>query len=231
MEWYARFTTGFCVLITDGCPLPSDVLAEFHQPRSGIQFLADRMLFPSCGTPPRLSIMYFLAEISARSLVNRIHYSINFTNSMNTYTGGGLCQPQPHDFNNVDTLSSLRNICNELTHQLETWYNSLPATIKPDLTPDTRDDNIQSDIYVLTISYAGALYEYHADNSSAFASALILSISASSHSLREYVSDLESLQTLALDALRPWAEDGSAIESAYEILSSIRNKFRYRDPV
>ena len=79
--------------------------------------------------------------------------------------------------------------------------------------------------------HVGALDDHHAKLTSAFASALILSISALSPSLREYVSDLDSLQTLALDALRPWAEDGSAIESAYEILSSIRNKFRYRDPV
>jgi len=117
------------------------------------------MLFPSCGTPPKTSIMYFLAEISARSLVNRIHYSINFTNSINAYTGGIPSQRPSNDFSDVDTLPSLRNICDELSHQLETWYNSLPATIKPHLIPDTPDNNIQS--CLLRCRYWSSLNKIH----------------------------------------------------------------------
>lgn len=131
----------------------SNLLAEFHQPRSGIQFLADRMLFPSCGSPPSASSMYFLAEISARSLGNRIHYSINFTDSINAYmyTGGISGSPQrpaataANDMMDVDNLASLQNVCNELDRQVETWYKSLPDAIKPNLMPGGPDnDNIQA---------------------------------------------------------------------------------------
>lgn len=57
----------------------------------------------------------------------------------------------------------------------------------------------------------------------------MLSLSALSPALLEYISDLDTLLTVALDALRPWADAGSAIESSYEILSTMRNKFRHRD--
>ncbi|KAL6868699.1 hypothetical protein ACO1O0_000015 [Amphichorda felina] len=195
--------------------------------------------------------MYFLAEISARSLGNRIHYSINFTDSINAYmyTGGISGSPQrpaataANDMMDVDNLASLQNVCNELDRQVETWYKSLPDAIKPNLMPGGPDnDNIQAALlqcrywslrnkiyrpFVFKATSMPAQVELTRDL--AFASVLMLSLSALSPSLNQYVSDLDSLQTLALDALRPWADSGSGIESAYEILNAMRSKFRYRD--
>lgn len=121
----------------------SDLLAEFHEPRSGIQFLADKMLFPSCGTPPTISRLCFLAEISARSLVNRIHYAINFTDSINTYISSTATEATDGSVDG-NSMSALRKICDELTHQLQTWTDSLPDEIKIDMTPDPLDDSMQS---------------------------------------------------------------------------------------
>lgn len=100
------------------------------------------MLFPSCEDPTNTSFMYFLAEISVRSLVNRVHCSINFTDSIRMYTGA---LPNVDGIINRGARSSLCGVCDELIHQLDTWYNSLPPTIKPDLTPPIMpDNNIQS---------------------------------------------------------------------------------------
>lgn len=57
----------------------------------------------------------------------------------------------------------------------------------------------------------------------------MISISARSPILKAFVSDVDALQKLALDRLRPWVENGSAAESAYDILNSIRKKFVYSE--
>lgn len=98
------------------------------------------MLFPSCGTPPVPSRLYFLAEISARSLVNRIHYTINYTDSISKYIGSTTTDGSV----DVDNLSTLRNICDELARQLQTWTDSLPDEIKIDMMPDSLDVSMQN---------------------------------------------------------------------------------------
>lgn len=63
----------------------------------------------------------------------------------------------------------------------------------------------------------------------AFASTLMLSLAALSPQLRGFIPDLETLQNLTLNQLRPWAAKGSGIESAYDIVDTIRKKFLYSD--
>ncbi|KAJ5520753.1 hypothetical protein N7463_001206, partial [Penicillium fimorum] len=48
-----------------------DNLAEFDHPRSGIEPLVDNMPFPSCGNPPDQNAQHYLANLSARCLLNR----------------------------------------------------------------------------------------------------------------------------------------------------------------
>ncbi|EHK46923.1 hypothetical protein TRIATDRAFT_316922 [Trichoderma atroviride IMI 206040] len=113
----------------------SDILAEFHQPRSGIDVLVDRMPFPNYGTSPKLEHLCVLAEISARSLLNRMHHAIYFTDSLTIYAGRALdslttsqsASTPPHPD------ASLLRMCSELNFQLERWYEALPVDIKPDL--------------------------------------------------------------------------------------------------
>ncbi|UKZ78568.1 hypothetical protein TrVFT333_006314 [Trichoderma virens FT-333] len=113
--------------------IESDILAEFHQPRSGIDVLVDRMPFPNYGSNPKPEHLCVLAEISARSLLNRMHHAIYFTDSLTIYAGRALdsitssqpAHPQPDD--------SLLRVCKELNSQLDIWYDALPVDIKPDL--------------------------------------------------------------------------------------------------
>ncbi|KAJ9150897.1 C6 finger domain-containing protein [Pleurostoma richardsiae] len=115
--------------------IESDVLAEFHQPRSGIELLVDKMPFPNYGKYPTPENLYTLAEISARSLLNRIHHSIFYADSLTAYTGRALDNltsvgAPPH----LNLDASLLRVCVELTRQLETWYGSLDESIRPDLS-------------------------------------------------------------------------------------------------
>ncbi|KAF2099538.1 hypothetical protein NA57DRAFT_75038 [Rhizodiscina lignyota] len=113
-----------------------DILAEYHQPRSGIEPLVDKMPFPKFSNSSNPETLFFLAEIPARSILNRVHHAVYFTDTISIYTGSFLSvisstlPPSP----NPDV--SLLRVCAELNHQLETWYDSLPDVIKPDLAAD-----------------------------------------------------------------------------------------------
>lgn len=96
------------------------------------------MPLPSCGDLTDRSKVYLLAEISARRLLNRVHQSINFTENVTIYTGRMLnalssatSSPPPLPD------ASLLSVCSELNRQLDTWYDSLPSIVKPDLTTET----------------------------------------------------------------------------------------------
>jgi hypothetical protein len=84
----------------------SDLLSEFHQPRSGILHIMDEMRFPSLGQAPIPANLAFLAEISMRLLLNRIHYSIYSTDSLQEVPNG-----------------SLISTCTELDRQLNNWHD------------------------------------------------------------------------------------------------------------
>lgn len=138
LSWVCFIIERYCSLPTSRCmeteSLLSDVLAEFHQPRSGIELLVDRMPFPNYGEHASPGNLYALAEISARSLLNRIHHALFFTDSLTIYTGGSV-----EDLSSSSHLSvlnpnaSLLRVCDELNRQLETWYEALPDIIKPNL--------------------------------------------------------------------------------------------------
>lgn len=112
-----------------------DRLAEFELPRSGIESIVDDMPLPTISDPADSSLVYFLAEISIRRLLNRVHNSL--------YIGNG----------HIKSLTSLLKICEELNRQLELWYDSIPEPVRPDLSTtslDTGDNDRES---VLRIRY------------------------------------------------------------------------------
>ncbi|KAI8666309.1 hypothetical protein NCS57_00855400 [Fusarium keratoplasticum] len=124
--------------------LESDILAEFNQPRSGIELLVDKLPFPNYGGPACPSHLYVLAEISARLLLNRIHHSLFFTDNLTIYTGGNPSASGQDQSSILHPDASLVRVCSELDHQLETWYNSLPEIIKPNLGGSPSGDKLAS---------------------------------------------------------------------------------------
>lgn len=104
-----------------------DRLAELEVPQSGLQKHSDIMPLPSFGEGMDDSeTTWYLAEISIRRLLNRVHNSI---------------YPRIQDLNNDDLelfspeqSSKLYTICRELQRQLDTWQASIPEPFRFDLS-------------------------------------------------------------------------------------------------
>lgn len=113
----------------------SDILAEFHQPRSSIELVVDKMPLPQYGYSFSTGGLYSLADISARSLHNRIHHTIYFPEGISLFSGRSKGTVEVA-LSNPD--GALLKLCEELNHQLETWYQSLPELIRPDLSGEPK---------------------------------------------------------------------------------------------
>ncbi|EXJ77297.1 hypothetical protein A1O3_10455 [Capronia epimyces CBS 606.96] len=133
--------------------LECDSLAEFHLPRSGIEVLIDKLPFPRFDNQNDPDALASLAACSIRRLLNRIHSTI-YSNSNGNGNGNGLpTSTTPYavagptlsssfasdtastmDGCGGPTITSLWAICMELMRQLDTWYQSLPDLIRPDLS-------------------------------------------------------------------------------------------------
>ncbi|KAJ5379845.1 uncharacterized protein N7496_002273 [Penicillium cataractarum] len=116
----------------------SDILAELHLPRSGIDSVVHQIRLPRCDQQDGL---LFLALCSMRSLLNRIHHTL--------YAAPETFIESDEESNTEDSIASspmfsrlvltpgLEGLINELTRQLECWYTSLPDQIRPDLDSNT----------------------------------------------------------------------------------------------
>lgn len=130
----------------------SDRLAEFDLPRSGIETFVDDMAFPKAGNPPDREKLCYMAEISLRRLLNRVHNSI--------YNSA-----EQVSFNATPDRSSLRMpvasliaLTTELDLQLSVWYDSVPETIKPTLGLEPTADDRER---ILRIRYYAARHIIH----------------------------------------------------------------------
>ncbi|TDZ27717.1 hypothetical protein C8035_v009476 [Colletotrichum spinosum] len=117
--------------------LECDIAAEHHLPRSGIDQVIENLSFPRVGNPPEPELLYWLANISARRLLNRIHHVMYDTaTSFTTRPTGDVGE----DVSSKQS-TSLFTVATELSHQLGAWFELLPAAIKPDLNnPDPSVD-------------------------------------------------------------------------------------------
>ncbi|KAL0938071.1 C6 finger domain-containing protein [Colletotrichum truncatum] len=118
--------------------LECDIVAEHHLPRSGIDQVIENLPFPRCGNPPDTAMLYWLADLSARRLLNRIHHVMYDTANL-TATA-------------VPT-ASLISVSAELNHQLGAWFDLLPSTIKPDLNNPA--PSVDEAIMILRYNAAG----------------------------------------------------------------------------
>ncbi|KAF4456484.1 c6 finger protein [Fusarium austroafricanum] len=104
--------------------LECDILAEHHLPRSGIEKIVDKLPYPWSDGPSEPYMHRWLADLSSRRLLNRIHYVL-------------YAEAEPGTGDNADnseeTQSSLPNLAHELNRQLGAWYHLLPHSIRPNL--------------------------------------------------------------------------------------------------
>lgn len=130
-----------------------DRLAELELPRSGLEELTDSIYLPNCTNLGLEESAWYLAEISIRRLLNRIHNSL--------YPGKKQPLSQPpitslafDDFS-MEEVASTDAVCNELRSQLETWYLSIPEGLRPVLE-DTSTEDPANRQAILRIRYFAA---------------------------------------------------------------------------
>lgn len=116
-----------------------DRLAELELPQSNLQALIDETPLPTCvNLPPEISTRY-LAELSIRRLLNRIHNTLYPRRpSISAFSPTSLGAPS--DFSARD-INSARNVCDELHRQLDTWLSSIPEPFRPSLNLDPSEND------------------------------------------------------------------------------------------
>jgi hypothetical protein len=111
------------------------------------------MAFPSAGHPPDTDHLYYLAEISIRRLLNRVHESLYSHDGGSLSSSDALREPFRHM-----PVNTLLSITSELDHQLCLWYDNIPDMIRPTLgsTPITHHRQ-----RILRIRYFAAKHIIH----------------------------------------------------------------------
>lgn len=125
--------------------VPSDTLAEFHLPKSGIENIVHQMQFPHCQQKNTQEGLLFLSLCSIRSLLNRIHNAIyavsESVRAAQHHRDMGILATTPSP--SSIPISNMEGVIKELLRQLESWYLSLPEEIKPVLDTKTSCGRVQ----------------------------------------------------------------------------------------
>ncbi|VTT58621.1 unnamed protein product [Fusarium fujikuroi] len=140
-------------LATNLLQLKLSRLAELELPRSSLQQLTDDANLPRCGNLDDLHMTAYLAEISIRRLLNRIHNSL-YPRTPNSLTKSlsSTSLMTPEEFS-IDELNSITSVCEELHSQLDLWHAAIPEQFRPPLSFEEIDNDR---ICILRIRYYAA---------------------------------------------------------------------------
>ena len=116
-----------------------DRLAELELPRSGLQQLIDETPLPSCNNLGEMQSTCFLAELSIRRLLNRIHNSL-YPQKQHMLALSSTSLMAPEEFSDQE-ISSMVVVCDELQRQLDLWHASIPEPYRPSLELGTTDND------------------------------------------------------------------------------------------
>jgi hypothetical protein len=125
-----------------------DRLAELELPQSELQQLTDQTSLPGCSNLNPMESTCYLAEISIRRLLNRIHNSL-YPRKRTILTLSSTSLTTSDDFS-AREISSATAICDELHRQLDIWYESIPELFRPALGTEPTANDRES---VLRIRY------------------------------------------------------------------------------
>ncbi|CAK7234150.1 hypothetical protein SCUCBS95973_008836, partial [Sporothrix curviconia] len=131
--------------------LECDIIAEHHLPRSGIEHVVEKLSFPSGGYNDSLqpAMLRWLAGLSARRLLNRVHYVLYDDAKTVANRDATAASPGPRGLQ-----PSLHALSQELERQLHSWFDLLPASIKPDIAPNQLSNPCIAEAITLLRYYA-----------------------------------------------------------------------------
>lgn len=129
-------------------------MAELELPRSGLQQLTDEISLPSCTNLNLMQSTCYLAEISIRRLLNRIHNTL-YHSKKNVLAMPSTTLMAPDEFS-IHDVSSMISVCDELHAQLETWHSSIPVEHRPCLGVGPTETPANAREQILSIRYFAA---------------------------------------------------------------------------
>ncbi|KAJ5827887.1 Transcription factor [Penicillium robsamsonii] len=248
-----------------------DRLAELELPRSGLQHLMDDISLPECTNLGMMQSTCYLAEISIRRLLNRVHNSL-YPSKRRGLMLSSTTLTTPDEFS-MDDISSMSAVCDELHLQLEMWHSSIPDSIRPKLNIEASMQESNDRQAILRIRYFAARHIIYRPfvlflvthdvtcisqdivekagiciescrcyihsttrilkhpsqytwtfSLSSLGAIVILTLASLNPALQHLVTDIDALQTLALNNIRPWAF--SSLEAVITILEDVQKKQR-----
>ncbi|KAI1843931.1 hypothetical protein JX266_009987 [Neoarthrinium moseri] len=133
-----------------------DRLAELELPRTGLLQLTDETHLPSCKNLDSFQSTCYLAEISIRRLLNRIHNSL-YPRKQHVLSLSSTTLMATEDYS-IEEITSMQSVCDELYRQLELWHSSIPEPYRPTLGAEPMEHERQT---VLRIRYFAARHIIH----------------------------------------------------------------------
>ncbi|ERS96134.1 hypothetical protein HMPREF1624_07670 [Sporothrix schenckii ATCC 58251] len=109
--------------------LECDRLAELELPRSSLQQLTDETALPSCDSLSPLQSTCYLAEISIRRLLNRIHNCL-YPVKQHLFRLSSAALMTTDNFT-MEEITAMQTVCDELRRQLDLWHASIPEPYRP----------------------------------------------------------------------------------------------------
>lgn len=133
-----------------------DRLAELELPQSGLQQLIDQTSLPGFSGVDSSSSTAYLAEISIRRLLNRVHNSL-YPQKKSLLALSSTLLTAAEEFSEAE-ISSVTSVCDELHRQLNSWYESIPEPFRPLLGTEPTGNDREA---VLRIRYYAARHIIH----------------------------------------------------------------------
>jgi hypothetical protein len=133
-----------------------DRLAELELPQSGLQQLTDQTSLPGFTNADSSQSTAYLAEISIRRLLNRVHHSL-YPRKQSVLSLSSTSLTAADEFSAAEIVSVV-SVCDELHRQLNSWYESIPEPFRPSLGVEPTGNDRQT---VLRIRYYAARHIIH----------------------------------------------------------------------
>lgn len=122
--------------------LLSDMLAEYQLPRSGIELMVEKLFYPNAASYSTDAYLIWIANLSARRLMNRVHFTTYKFNGNSLDSNYTVEQIFDKFIESSGSANALFTTSAELYSQLKQWWDLLPPSIKPridDVNPTTQE--------------------------------------------------------------------------------------------
>ena len=125
-------------------------------PQSGLQQLIDQTSLPSFTGVDSSQSTAYLAEISIRRLLNRVHNSL-YPQKQSVLSLSSTLLTAADDLSGAE-IASVTLVCDELHRQLNLWYESIPEPFRPSLGTEPTGNDRET---VLRIRYYATRHIIH----------------------------------------------------------------------